>query len=120
MITPIYYVCLDGSDVIVSAGVAPGRDNFEEFIVPNKPSAAELLEVDRDLTSFIGYTYDRETGETTPPEPPPVAAPFASPGVTPIIIESLIIALDEKDNGDPNKWQELLAQARNTTNGQSP
>ena len=119
MITAVYYVCLDGNDVIVSAGVAPGRANFDEFIVPNKPSAAELLEVERDLTSFVSHTYNRETGETTPPEPPPSVAPLAASMTPGIAMESLIIALDEKDHGNPSKWQDLLAQTKsNTPSGQ--
>jgi hypothetical protein len=41
--------------------------------------------------------------------------------VTPqLSMYDVIKAIEEKDNGDPSKWQELLAQTRNTTNGQSP
>lgn len=33
-------------------------------------------------------------------------------------IQDVIQAIEEKDHGDPSKWQDLLAQAKNTSSGQ--
>ena len=119
--TQVFYAWLDGDNKIVGAGMSPDQETYD-FLVTQRPMPdAELIETETNLTYFINYTYDRDTGETTPPDPPARPAVMstslaASP--TPTTMEDLIIALDEKENGDPSKWQDLLAQARNNTNGQ--
>lgn len=115
----VNYVRLDGSDKIVAAGMLPDRQTYDRFIEENPMPGFELIETEENLTSFILHTYNRDTGETTPPEPPPVVTPFTSSSGQAITMESLITALDEKDHGDPSKWQDLLAQTKsNTSSGQ--
>jgi len=114
----VFYVWLDPSDKIISAGMSPDRPTYDQFIAENPMPGLELVEANTNLTGLINHTYNRDTGETTPPEPAAIPTSFAASPVTGITMESLITALDEKDHGDPSKWQGLLAQSRNTSNGQ--
>jgi len=117
--TQVFYAWLDGDNKIVGAGMSPDRDTYDFLIAQRTMPDAELIETETNLTYSINHTYDRDTGELTPPDPPARPALFAaSPAPAPTTMEDLIIALDEKENGDPSKWNELLAQARNNTNGQ--
>jgi len=115
--TQVFYAWLDGDNKIVGAGMSPDQETYD-FLVTQRPMPdAELIETETNLTYSINHIYDRDTGETTPPDPPARPA-LLSASPTPITMEELIIALDEKENGDPSKWQDLLAQARNNTDGQ--
>lgn len=112
MIEPIYYAYLDTGDIIVGAGRAPDRTNYETFIVVNPIAGTELIEVDKDLTSFVGYSYDRATGEATPPalpDPAPLASAVPSDFIT---TNQIVAALDARDHGDHSQWDALVAKAR--------
>ena len=115
MIEPIYYAYLDASDIIVGAGRAPDRDNYDTFIAANPMAGAELIEVDKDLTSFLTYSYDRTTGEATPPASPEPAASANPESMDFITSNDIVAALDARDHGDHGKWQALVAKAKPPT-----
>lgn len=114
MIEPIYYAYLDTGDIIVGAGRAPDRGNYDTFIAANPMAGAELIEVDKDLTSFLSYSYDRVTGEATPLPPPPMppTPPSADGSSNFITTNQIVAALDARDHGDHSQWDALVAKAR--------
>jgi hypothetical protein len=119
--TQVFYAWLDGGNKIVGAGMSPDRETYD-FLTAQAQSSmpdAELIETGTNLTYSINHTYDRDTGETTPPDPPARPA-LLEVSPAPTTMEDLIIALDEKDNGDPSKWQDLLTQARSSTSSGQP
>jgi hypothetical protein len=101
---------------------------FDDWVADGEPVVVAPEGV---MLTLEGHIYDlatHEIREMTPEEvqarrdkyTTPEARSLMSAMIKPTTMNDVIIALDEKEHGDPSKWQELLAQARNTTNGQSP
>ena len=120
IVEPVYYIYLNELDVIVGGGRCPDRANFDEFVLANPMAGAELLETPQSYTFFLNHTYNRETGEVTPPEQPSAPAPGSTLRPSLIGVDELIAALDEKDHGNSGKWQALLAKSKEAGSGDPP